>query len=203
MRLVSADHKKAWRAQLLSPCILTRRPHQFKLRFPLSVYPAGKSAVTITALNIRRCFLDVGEQWTRDQFIEAGLPHRDLPADNQISCSVSEAGLAKLLAERRKLGPMSAWDWKIYNNIAEWTLRGVPDNAHPVRPANSRHILSSQELTLVIDKIARFITDGFVYGPVTRTDWPASNGDLHCISTFVRYQSKHINNFTSPSILIF
>ena len=201
MRFVSSDHKQAWKNQLSSPCALKRRQPPFKLRFPLSDYPAGERRGTLPTNTIRRC-LDTRECWTRERFIEAGLPHRDLPANKNISCSVSEAGLRKLLAERRKLGPMSGWDWETYNNIHNWTLTGVPDNARPLLPADSRHKLSSQELTLVLDKIARFLDEGFMYGPIDKKDWPMAAP--HCISTFVRYQKNDegvriINNCSYPA----
>ena len=114
------------------------------------------------------------------------MPFRDIPETPEVQGSFSQAGLQKLLEERLTLGPLSAWDKQTYDNIVDWTLHGVPDTTQAVPPTTGRHRLSSTELQLSLDKICRFIHQGYVFGPLDPKQWDLSQ--THSISTFIRYQ---------------
>ena len=124
--------------------------------------------------------------WSRQRFINNGMPSQEIPENKEVKGSFSQTGLEKLLEERLALGPLSAWEQQTYDNIFEWTLHGVPDTAKPIKPSKGRHRLTSQELQLSLDKICRFIDKGYVFGPFN----PEQCGleATHSISTFIRYQ---------------
>ena len=67
-----------------------------------------------------------------------------------------------MLEERLAVEPLSEWEWDVYRKIRDWTAHGVPDDGKPVPPADSHHRLNPEELRLSIDKLARFIQNGFV-----------------------------------------
>ena len=107
---------------------------------------------------IKPFYSDHNEKWTKQQFLDAGFPHADIPANNELSVSFSKEGLSKLREEREAVRPFSDWETDLFDLIVDWTTTGVPDDGGWLPPQSSLHRLSEEELKLTPDKLARFIT---------------------------------------------
>ena len=85
------------------------------------------------------------------------MPQHKIPSDFKVSGSALAEGLEKLFQERQQLKPMSVWEMEIYKTVKQWTLHGYPDKDLPIPPGLGKHRLSTEELQLSLDKLARFI----------------------------------------------
>ena len=202
---IPARHRHCWKISLQSPKLRFRGKPKLSLKFPLINFPEGSRAAAYCCRDGTKtsCVSGVEDVWTAKQFIAAGMPSAELPSPGSVSTSISASALNGLRAKREQLLPFSPWERKVFEIISDIVTTGIPNDGPRVPPATGKHRLTPEELKFALDKMGQFISKGYVYGPVDKSQWPSELGEPHSIGVFLRDQKntesvRIITNCSAP-----
>ena len=131
------------------------------------------------------------------------MPSAPLPPPGTVSATITSQALNDMRAQREILVPFSPWEDEVFTTVKTIVTAGIPDLGPRVPPATGKHLLTPDELRFAIDKLAQFVSKGFVYGPIDKDEWPAELGEPHKIGIFLRHQknsesARVITNCSAP-----
>ena len=114
-----------------------------------------------------------------------------LEPDRKAESSISVEGLQKLRRERTAVRELSKWEEQTFDTLVDWAANGCPDDATSYPPPlEGRHVLPGETLHLALDSLAKFVSKGYISGPINPSEWPLQKPP-HCIGIFTREYASH------------